>query len=229
MTENPRINKKEHQPPAEPRIAANETAGRLVYSAGPWPGWLVLRDTFIVWAVVAVAVGAMLFIAHQFSSALYTFLGDWLGSGVSFIIGGVIDWSAIGIFSLVLIMMPFFLIFELSAKQVWIENQTLYRRVVFLGIPRTQCIPFDRIRDMTVSRSAGRWIVNVRYERKLPKLLYVILVYWNEKFTQWGLTLIDAIPTQSEAEWLYTQLAEHITQIPSSPQAPAAQSRSPRE
>ena len=116
--------------------------------------------------------------------------------------------------------MPCFLVYQISPKQFWIENNTFVHKIQLLGlIQRTRRIPFDRIYEIKISASTlssgsvnrSVYSLVVVYEMALPKWLKIILVYWNEKFTRWPLGLVNGIPTREETEQLQSLLLEPMT------------------
>ena len=65
--------------------------------------------------------------------------------------------------------------------------------------------------EIEIAPSGSLHHLKAVYKMNLPKWLHLILAYWNEKFTQWPLCLINAFPTKQEAEWLQSQLLEPMT------------------
>jgi len=195
------------------RISFVEQNGMIIYSASAWPGWRDILYTIFGFAVVSVFLAVFLLFFHL----LGRFFGDffstaWLNSILYFIFAGSFDLSLIVILALLLLWMPYFLLYQVSPKQVCIVGNSLHHTVRLFGIiPRTRKIPFERIIEIEIAPSGSLYHLKAVYEMKLPRWLYIILTYWNEKFSRWPLTLINAIPTKEEAEWLRDRLFEPMT------------------
>lgn len=197
------------------RIKIEERDGIHIYSAGPWPGWYEVIALSIASLVVLGIFGFLIWCLHSIQTAFIDFSEDlpvWLNSVLSFIVFGAFDLSLIAGLAFLCLWIPYFLIYQLSPKQFWINNDTLFHTAYLLGFIRhKRKIPFEQILDIEAEESNGRYAVKVLYERSLPKWVFVILVYWNEKLTQWPLTLINGIPTMEEAKAIQTALLEPMT------------------
>jgi hypothetical protein len=195
------------------RVTVLEENGLTIYCAPAWPGWRDILNTISGLVIVSVILAVFLLFSHL----LGRFFGDffssaWLNKIIYFIFAGSFDLSLVVILVLLLFWMPYFLIYQVSPKQVCIVNNSLHHTVRLFGIvPRTRKIPFERIMEIKIAPSGSLYHLKAVYEMKLPKWLYIILTYWNEKFSQWPLTLINAFPTKQEAEWLQDRLLEPMT------------------
>jgi len=199
------------------RVHIQNRSGTVVYSAGFWPGWSEVIMLSIVSLVVSGIAGFLAWAFHTFQTAFHDSPIEpaWLNRILSFIFLGAFDISLIAGIGFLCLWMPYFLLYQLSPKKFWIENNTLYHAAYLLGfIPNKRKIPFKQILNVEAGESNGRYAVSVLYERTLPKWLFVIVVYWNEKLTQWPLTLINGIPTMEEAETIQTALLEPMTTSP---------------
>jgi len=201
-------------------IQIEERNGIRVYSAGPWPGWTEVIGLCGVFSIILALLGGMIYFIHHIQTVyeefFYDFLGiPWLNTVFSYIVMGAIDFSFVAGLVFLCLWLPYFLIYQLSPKQFWIENDTLFHTAYLLGfIPHKRKISFEQILDIEAKSSNGRHAIKVLYERSLPKWLFVILVYWNEKFTQWPMMLVNGIPTMEEAQELQTALLEPMTASP---------------
>jgi hypothetical protein len=195
------------------RIVVSQQNGLTVYSASAWPGRQDVLISIVGFVVISIVLGFILFMFHMAKSIFNDFSGiEWLDNALRFLVAGTFDFSLIALLGFTLLWIPYFLIYQLSSKRVWLEDNTLCHTVRLLGIiPRMRRIPFERIVEIEIAPSGSLYHLKAVYEMKLPKWLYAILAYWNEKFTKWPLTLINAFPTRREAEWLQTQLLEPMT------------------
>lgn len=195
------------------RLVVRHENGLTIYYASAWPGWSDVLTTFIAFVVVAALLGFMLFLFHLLGSFSEGFFEiAWLNKIMSFIFVGSFDLSLIAILATILLWLPYFLVYQLSSKRVWIEDRVLCQSVRLLRlIHRTRRIAFDRIADIEVVRSGRLYNLKAIYEMDLPRWLFFILTYWNEKSSRWPLTLVNAFPTRDEAEWLRNQLLESVT------------------
>jgi len=195
------------------RLVVHHEKGLTIYYASAWPGWSDVLTTFIAFVVVAALLAFMLFLFHLLGSFFEGFFEiAWLNKIMSFIFVGSFDFSLIAILAIFLLLMPDCLVYQLSPKRVWIEDRVLCHSVRLLWlIRRTRRIAFDRIVEIKVVQSGWLYHLKAIYEMDLPRWLFFILTYWNEEFSRWPLTLINAFPTRDEAEWIQTQLLESVT------------------
>ncbi len=195
------------------RLVVRQENGLTIYYASGWPGWSDVLTTLVASVVVAALLAFMLFLFHLLGSFSEGFFEiAWLNKIMSFIFVGSFDFSLIAILAIFLLLMPYCLVYQLSPKRVWIEDRVLCHSVRLLWlIRRTRRIAFDRIADIEVARSGRLYHLKAVYEMDLPRWLFFILTYWNEKFSRWPLTLINAFPTRDEAEWIQNQLLESVT------------------
>jgi len=195
------------------RLLVRQENGLTIYCASAWPGWSDVLTTFIAFVVVAALLAFMLFLFHLLGSFSEGFFEiAWLNKIMSFIFVGSFDFSLIAILAIFLLLMPYCLVYQLSPKRVWIEDRVLCHSVRLLWlIRRTRRIAFDRIVEIKVVQSGWLYHLKAIYEMDLPRWLFFILTYWNEKFSRWPLILVNAFPTRDEAEWLQKQLLESVT------------------
>ena len=200
------------------RIRIEERNGIRVYSAGFWPGWREVISLSLFGIFISAAFGVLFYIARNIQTIYREFFCDildlpWLDMLFNGFLMSVTNFTLILGFAFFLTLwIPYFLIYCLSPKRYWIENDTLFHTAYLLGfIPNKRNIPFEQILDVQAKASNGKYAVTVLYERSLPKWLFVILVYWNENLTKWVLTLINGIPTMEEAQKLQTALLEPMT------------------
>jgi hypothetical protein len=195
------------------RVTVEEQNGLTIYSASAWPGWRDILNTLLGFLVVSVILAFFLLFAHLLGRFFSDFFSnEWLNKVLYFIFAGSFDLSLVVIFVLLLLWMPYFLVYQVSPKQVCIVENSLHHSVRLFGIiPRTRKIPFERIMEIEIAASGSLYHLKAVYEMKLPKWLYTILTYWNEKFSLWPLTIINAFPTKQEAEWLQGRLLEPMT------------------
>jgi len=195
------------------RVVVSQQNGLTIYSARAWPGWQDILISIIGFFAFAIVLGFILFMFHMIRSMFDDFFGiEWLDDVFRFLIAGSFDLSLVALYGFALLWIPYFLIYQLSPKRVWIEDNMLCTTVRLFGIiPRTCRIQFKRIMEIKIAPSGSLYHLKAVYEMKLPKWLYAILTYWNEKFTHWPLMLINAFPTKQEAEWLQSKLLEPMT------------------
>ena len=184
-----------------------------IYSASAWPGWRDILNTILGFVVVSVILAVFLLFAHMLGRFFSDFFAnEWLNKILYFIFAGSFDLSLVLILVLMLLWMPYFLLYQLSPKKVCIVGNSLHHTVRLFGfIIRTRKIPFERIMEIEIAPSGSIYHLKAVYEMKLPKWLFIILTYWNEKLSRWPLTLINAFPTKEEAEWLRDRLLEPMT------------------
>ncbi len=196
------------------RVTIHERDGLTVYSASAWPGWRSLGGTLFVYVVLVVILLAMLLFLHNVTRALDDFSGNpWINRIVRFFVIGAFDLGFMAALGLALIWIPYFVLYQLSPKEFWIEGRRLCHRVWLLGfIRRTRRVDFERILDVKVSPSGSLFHLVMVYRMKLPRLIHIIIVYWSEKPVTWPLTLVSAIPTRNEAEQIQRELLEIVTE-----------------
>ena len=202
------------------RVQIETRNGMTVYSASAWPGWPDVATTCVGFLIILLIFSVFLFFTYHFS---HMFDGLISNGWLKMVLGGLVSGGwALGwtlMMGFILLWIPYWLLYQLSPKQFWIENECLYHQVRLGGlIPRTRRIPFERILRTEIDFSKagfGRvYLLTAVYEMTLPKWLFVILVYWNEKFTQWPLGLVNGISTKEEAEKLQAALLEPMTASP---------------
>lgn len=195
------------------RVVVSQQNGLTIYSACAWPGWQDVFTSIIGFVGISILLGILLFVFYIISSVFDDFFGiEWLDSVLRFVIAGSFDLSLVAMLGFALLWIPYFLIYQLSPKRVWIEENMLCHTVRLFGIiPRTRRIPFERIMEIKIAPSGSLYHLKAIYEMKPPRWLYAILTYWNEKFALWPLTLINGFPTKHEAEWLQSKLLEPMT------------------
>lgn len=169
------------------RVTVRRQNGLTIYSASAWPGWRDISNSFMGFVIIAVVLVPIFLVLRQIGLFIDDVVtNSWLNRVVFFVITGLVDLSIATPFVILLLWLPYFLVYQLSAKEFWIENETLCHTVRFLGIiSRTRRIHFDRIMKIEIAPSGSIYHLKVVYEMRLPRLLYIILVYWNEKFTRW--------------------------------------------
>jgi hypothetical protein len=203
-----------HRPAGQKkRVSVLEENGLTIYCASAWPGCRDILNTILCFVIVSVILAIFLLFFHLLGKFFDGFFSiAWLNRILYFILAGSFDLSLVVIFVLLLLWMPYFLLYQLSPKQVYIVGNSLHHTVRLFGIiPRTRKISFERIMKIEIAPSGSLYHLKAVYEMKLPRWLFIILTYWNEKFSQWPLTLINAFPTKEEAEWLQNRLLEPMT------------------
>jgi hypothetical protein len=200
-------------PDKKKRVTVIDQNGLTIYLASAWPGWRDILYTVFAFVIIAVILSLFLLFVHILGRSLDGFFSnEWLNKILHFIFAGSFDLSLVVILVLLLLWMPYFLLYQLSPKKLCIVENSLHHTVRLFGIiPRTRKIPFERILQIKIATSGSLYHLKAVYEMKLPKCIYIILTYWNEKFAQWHLTLINAFPTKEEAEWLQDRLLETMT------------------
>ncbi len=195
------------------RVVVSQQNGLTIYSACAWPGWQGILISIIGFVVVSIVLGFTLFMFHMIGLIFDDFFGiEWLDSALRFVIASSFDLSLVALLGFALLWIPYFFVYQLSPKRVWIEENMLCHSVRLFGIiPRVRKIPIKRIMEVEIAPSGSVYHLKAVYEMKLPKWLHAALVYWNEKYTQWPLTLINDFPNRQEAEWLQRQLLEPLT------------------
>ena len=199
------------------RIRTETRNGVTVYSAGFWPGWTEVINLCIAFLAVSGVFACAIGILYPLRQIFYgnTFGPVWLHRVLSFVIMGAFDMTAAAGLSFLVLWIPYFLVYQLSPKQFWIEDNILFQTVRLFGlIPHRRKIPFEQILDIQACECNGRYAVTVLYERTLPKWLFIVLVHWNEKLTQWPMTLVNGIPTMAEAQHIQNALLEPMTASP---------------
>ena len=196
------------------RLTIRRQDGMTVYCASAWPGWRDVAVTLIGFvATAAFLTGVLLF----FRTAIRSFdavseYNTWLGRIFRFIFIGSVDFSFVVILAFLLLWMPYWLIYQLSPKEFWLDDSHLCHTVRLLGlIRRTRRIDRDRVMEIKIAPSGSAFHLTAVYKMKLPRLVHFIAVYWNEKLTTWPLTLVNGIPTRQEAEEVQFQLLEVMT------------------
>ena len=196
------------------RLTIRRHDGLTVYCASAWPGWRDIATALIAFVIIAaVLTGVLLFFrtASRRFDAVFEF-DKWLGRLFRFVFLGSIDFSFVVILIFLVLWMPYFVIYQLSPKEFWLDDRRLCHTVRLLGlIRRTRRIDFGRVMEIKIARSGSSFHLTAVYKMKLPRLIEFIAVYWNEKLTTWPLTLVNAIPTRKEAEQVQFQLLEVMT------------------
>lgn len=185
-----------------------------VYCASAWPGWNAVAVTLVAFVIIAaILVGVLAFI-HKLNASIDEISehNKWLSGILRYIFLGFLDLSFFGTLALLLLWLPYFLIYQLSPKEFWLDGDNLCHTVRLIGlIRRTRRIGFDRVMEIEIAPSGSSFNLQAVYQMKLPKLIRFILEYWNEKLTTWPLTLVSAIPTRQEAEEVQFELLEAMT------------------
>ena len=196
------------------RLTIRRHDGMTVYCASAWPGWRDIATTLIAFVIIAaVLTGVLLFFstASRRFDAFFQY-NTWLGRIFRFVFLGSVDFSFVVILVFLLLWLPYFVIYQLSPKEFWLEDRRLCHTVLLLGLlRRTRKIPYDRVMQIKIAPSGSSFHLTAVYKMRLPRLIEFIAVYWNEKLTTWPLTLVNAIPTRKEAEQIQFQLLEVMT------------------
>lgn len=210
------------------RIQIETRNGITVYSADAWPGWQDIANTCFAFLMISLLFAVLLFMMYQVRRILNGFVEyEWLNVTLSILLSGCFDFSLTLTLGFILLFIPYYLLYQLCPKQFWIADDCLYHRVRLAGLmTRTRRIPFERLLEISigaccstsrrgnVEKTSSVYSLKAVYEMKMPKWLFVILVYWNEKFTQWPLGLVNGIGTKEEAEKLKAALLEPMTASP---------------
>lgn len=209
------------------RVKIAQDGGRTVYFADAWPGWDDIIGPLLNFVFVFVAIGIIFyylsfvkFIAHSIDLAVNS---EWLGRLTSSVIGCLMLGVAsipLG-FSLVialilaihrLLELPYILVFNLSPKKFWLENKILHHKTLLAGfIPVNRKIPFDRILDIEIDHPGDLYKIKALYEMKLPKIVFVVLVFWSDKLTYRHFTLVNGIRCVFETTDLRDNLMDKMT------------------
>ena len=203
------------------RVRIKIENNRTIYSAAAWPGRQDVINSLTGFAFITLILAILLFFGYQIGRFIRDFTHyEWLNRILIVVFSGGINPHFMILLGFFLFWLPFFLIYQISPKQFWIENDTLIHKIRLFGlIQRTRRIPFDRIHEIKISASTlssgsvsrSVYSLVVVYEMALPTWLKHILVYWNEKLTRWPLCLVNGIPTKQEAEQLQNILLEPLT------------------
>ena len=198
------------------RVCVERTGGLEIYSVKGWPGFKDILNTCAGYLIVMFVFAVVLLISHSLINITKDLTPyGYFNRGVAFVIGCVGNMSMMLGLGVAAIIIPVMLVYQLSPKKFWIEDRCLCYSVKLLGVIRRDWkIPFDRILEIKItgSGSEGNYIyhLSVLYERKLPKLLFIILVHWNERFTQWFLLLANGLD-HAEAEDIQMKLLAPMT------------------
>ncbi|HEX40746.1 MAG TPA: hypothetical protein ENN81_01625 [Phycisphaerales bacterium] len=184
-----------------------------VYRACGWPGWRDIAITLCGAVIIAVILGGMLVLLHTVRSVLKDVAPyPWLNRVLGWLITGSVDLSFVAVLAFCLVWLPYFLLYQLSPKEFWIEDGRICHTVRLLGLlPRTRRIPFDRITEIAIAPSGSIFHLKAIYIVRLPRLIHFFVAYWTDKPLRWPLTLVNAIPTRREAEQIQLQLLEPMT------------------
>lgn len=196
------------------RLTIRRRNGMTVYCASAWPGWSAVATTLVAFVIIAAILAGVLAFLHKMNTSFDEVSGHnkWLGGILRFIFMGFIDLSFLAALTLLLLWLPYFLLYQLSPKEFWLDGDNLCHTVRLLGlIRRTRRIGFDRVMEIEIAPSGSSFNLKAVYQMRLPGLIQFILTYWNEKLTTWPLTLVTAIPTRQEAERVQFELLEAMT------------------
>lgn len=198
------------------RVRVEEHDGVRVYSAGAWPGWAEVLGLIFVFVLFGAGLTLFVFGVHWiggiYQEVFDMFNVSWLGRVFSFVLSGLFDLTIIAVLAFVCLLIPYLLLYDLSPKRFWIKGDALYHTSYLLGcIPHTRRLRFEQILDIAAEKSTGGYTLTVRYERDLPTWVFIILVFWNERLTQWAIRLVNGIGTQEEAFALQSVLLEPMT------------------
>ena len=201
-------------PNQKKRLTIRRRDGMIVYCASAWPGWRAVATTVIVVVMIAAILAALVAFLYKLNVSFdeVSQHNKWLGGILRFIFLGLLDLSFFAILALLLLWSPYFLIYQLSPKEFWLDGANLCHTVRLLGlIRRGRRIPFERCMEIKIAPSGSAFHLIAVYKMRLPRLIHFIAVYWNEKLTTWPLTLVTAIPTRQEAEQVQLELLEAMT------------------
>ena len=204
----------DHPGASRKRLTIRQRDGKIVYCASAWPGRRAVATTVIAFIIIAAIRAGLVAFVHKVNASFdeVSRRDKWLGGILGFIFLGFLDLSFFGLLALLWLWLPYFLIYQLSPKEFWLDGTSLCHTVRLLGlIRRTRRIPFDRVMEIEIAPSGSAFHLKAVYKIKLPRLIHFILAYWNEKFTTWPLALVTAIPTRQEAEKVQFELLEAMT------------------
>jgi hypothetical protein len=196
------------------RLSIRERDGRTVYCASAWPGWRAVGTTLLGMIIIAAILAGLVVVLHKLSTSFdeVSQQSKWLSRILRFIFLGSLDLSFFGVLALLLLWSPYFLVYQLSPKEFWLDDENLCHTVRLLGMfRRTRRIGFDRVMEIEIAPSGSAFHLKAVYKMRLPRLIHFILTYWNEKLTMWPLGLVTAIPTWQEAEQIQFELLEAMT------------------
>jgi len=196
------------------RLTIRQRDGKRVYCASAWPGWRAVSTTLVGVFIIAAILGGLVAFLYKLNVSFdeVSQQSKWLGRILRFIFLGFLDLSFFGVLALLLLWSPYFLIYQLSPKEFWLDGENLCHSVRLLGVfRRTRRIGFDRVMEIEIAPSGSAFHLKAVYKMRLPRLIHFILTYWNEKLTMWPLGLVTAIPTRQEAEQVQFELLEAMT------------------
>lgn len=202
------------------RLSIRERDGMTVYCASAWPGWHAGGTTLVGVLIIAAILGGLVAFLYKVNASFdeVSQQSEWLGRILRFIFLGFLDLSFFGVLALLLLWSPYFLVYQLSPKEFWLDGENLCHTVRLLGVfRRTRRIGFDRVMEIEIAPSGSAFHLKAVYKMKLPRLIHFILTYWNEKLTMWPLGLVTAIPTRQEAEQVQFELLEAMTKSTPAP------------
>jgi hypothetical protein len=204
----------DHSDQNRKRLTIRRRDGRIVYCASAWPGWGAVAITLVAFIIIAAVLAGLIAFLHKLNASFdeVSQHSKWLGGILRFVFLGFLDLSFFATFALLLLWLPYFLIYQLSPKEFWLDGENLCHTVRLLGLLRhTRRIPFERIMEIEIAPSGSAFHLKAVYKMKLPGFVHFILTYWNEKLTTWPLALVTAIPTRQEAEEVQFELLEAMT------------------
>lgn len=195
------------------RVIIVRRQGLTIFRVSAWPGWRDIAITLCGAIIIAVILGGMLVLLHTVRSAFADLTSyPWVNRIVGFVVVGSFDFSVVAVLAFCLIWTPYFILYQLSPKELWIEDGRLCHTVRLLGLlPRTHRIPFDRITEIRIAPSGSIFHLKAIYTMKLPRFIHFFVAYWTDKPLRWPLTLANDIPTRREAEQIQLQLLEPMT------------------
>ncbi len=204
------------------RLRVSYRDGLKVYSASAWPGWRDIVTTLVGFIFIAVFLGVIVGVLYKITGVFDELTEyKWINTVLRFVVMGSFDLSFVAMLGFCLLWIPYFLLYQLSPKEFWLEDECLCHRVWLLGlIRRTRRISFDRVFKTKIGHSGMKmnntasyrvFHLGILYKMRLPRLVYIIVVYWNERLTMWPLTLVNGIPTREEAEQVQLELLEAVT------------------
>lgn len=196
------------------RLTIRQRDGITVYCASAWPGWNAVAVTLVAFVIIAAILAGVLVFIHKLNTSFDKVSGynEWLTGILRYIFLGFLDLSFFGTLALLLLWLPYFLMYQLSPKEFWLDGDNLCHTVRLLGLlRRTRRMGFDRVMEIEIAPSGSFFNLKAVYQMRLPGLIHFILTYWNEKLTSWPVTLVTAIPTRQEAEKVQFELLEAMT------------------
>ena len=194
------------------RIDISQDGGLRIYSLKGWPGIEELVGLLLIFVIIAIMLGTVLGIMYFANTFCEVLPWGWLRYIIYGVLTAGFSLSFIGVLVFVFLFIPYYLVYAMSPKRFWVEDDMFVHETKYAGIiTRTKKVPLDIISEITAKRN-GKKLFNIviYYESQLPRWIVFIITYWSEKQAIINFAIANAIPDKAEAENIALELLGHV-------------------